>query len=160
MSKIPVKLKKLAEDVITPKYANEGDSGMDIHLYAPETTLFCNEKQKEVQGVLIPAGGRMLLKTKISVEIPHGWEIQVRPRSGLALKKGLTVLNTPGTVDSPYRGEVGVIMINTTSKSIVLEHGERIAQIVLCPVAFILWEETGDLTETTRADGGFGSTGV
>lgn len=155
-----IKFKPLIADVTKPKYAQKGDSGMDICLYAPLDTVFCNEKQKEVVGVRIPAFGRALLSTKISVGIPEGWEIQVRPRSGLALKKGLTVLNTPGTVDSGYTGEIKVIIFNTTDKSIVVEHGERIAQIVLAPVGFIEWEDVGELDSTDRGDGGFGSTGV
>ena len=103
---------------------------------------------------------RALVKTGLFLEIPHGFECQVRPRSGLALKKGITVLNTPGTIDADYRGEVGVILINLSSEEVIIENGERIAQLVFAKVEQAEWEETTELSETERGAGGFGSTGV
>lgn len=104
--------------------------------------------------------GRALVKTGLFLEIPAGFECQVRPRSGLALKKGLTVLNTPGTIDADYRGEVGVILINLSDQPIKIEDGERIAQLIFAPVVQAAWEVTDALTESDRGAGGFGSTGV
>jgi dUTP pyrophosphatase len=101
----------------------------------------------------------VLVPTGLKVAIPPGYELQVRPRSGLALKKGLTVLNTPGTIDSDYRGEIGVILFNTSPERVVLVHGERVAQLVMNYVYTIDWMETDSLETTARAAGGFGSTG-
>jgi dUTP pyrophosphatase len=103
---------------------------------------------------------RALVKTGLFMELPVGFECQVRPRSGLALKKGITVLNSPGTVDADYRGEVGVILINLSNESFVVEDGERIAQLVFAEVAQAEWTQVEELTETDRGAGGFGSTGV
>ena len=103
---------------------------------------------------------RTLVKTGLFMEIPVGFECQVRPRSGLALKKGVSVLNAPGTVDADYRGEVGVILINLSNESFVVEDGERIAQLVFADVKQVRWDEVLELTETDRGEGGFGSTGV
>jgi dUTP pyrophosphatase len=103
---------------------------------------------------------RALIKTGLFLEIPAGFECQVRPRSGLALKKGLTVLNAPGTIDADYRGEVGVILINLSEESVVIENGERIAQLVFAQFTQAQWEEVELLSETERGEGGFGSTGV
>lgn len=103
---------------------------------------------------------RALVKTGLFLEIPVGFECQVRPRSGLALKKGITVLNAPGTIDADYRGEVGVILINLSNESFVIENGERIAQLVFARYEQAEWQETDTLTSTERGAGGFGSTGV
>lgn len=103
---------------------------------------------------------RTLVKTGLFMEIPVGFECQVRPRSGLALKKGITVLNSPGTIDADYRGEVGVILINLSNETFVIEDGERIAQLVFAQVEQAQWLETKELTETKRGAGGFGSTGL
>ncbi|MGC6434603.1 MAG: dUTP diphosphatase [Crocinitomicaceae bacterium] len=103
---------------------------------------------------------RTLVKTGLFLEIPEGFEGQVRPRSGLALKKGITVLNSPGTIDADYRGEVGVILINLSQEDFIIENGERIAQLVFCKVEQANWENVEILTETHRGEGGFGSTGV
>jgi dUTP pyrophosphatase len=103
---------------------------------------------------------RALIKTGLYMELPVGFECQVRPRSGLALKKGITVLNSPGTIDADYRGEVGVILINLSSEEFIVEDGERIAQLVFAKVEQAKWEQTALLTETERGAGGFGSTGV
>ncbi len=103
---------------------------------------------------------RTLVKTGLFMEIPEGFECQVRPRSGLALKKGITVLNAPGTIDADYRGEVGVILINLSNETFIIEDGERIAQLVFAKVKQAKWKQTEILTETDRGAGGFGSTGV
>lgn len=104
--------------------------------------------------------GRALVKTGLFMEIPVGYECQVRPRSGLALKKGVSVLNSPGTIDADYRGEVGVILINLSDETFVVEDGERIAQLVFAKVEQAAWNEVAELSETNRGEGGFGSTGV
>ena len=105
-------------------------------------------------------GLRALVKTGLFLEIPVGFECQVRPRSGLALKKGISVLNSPGTIDADYRGEVGVILINMSNETFVVENGERIAQLVFAKVEQAQWEEVSELSSTERGAGGFGSTGV
>lgn len=133
-----------AEGLPLPAYATEGAAGMDL-LAARDVTL--------------PPGGRALVPTGIAVAIPEGFEMQLRPRSGLALKHGVTVLNAPGTVDSDYRGELGVILLNTGAAVFELRRGERIAQAVFCAVARAAWEEVVVLPETQRGGGGFGSTG-
>lgn len=140
-----MKVEILANISELPQYETRGSSGMDI---------------QSVESIMIPAGGRVLVHTDIRVAIPEGYEIQVRPRSGLALRAGITVLNTPGTVDSDYRGEIGVIMFNSNINDFFVNYGDRIAQIVLAKVERIEWESVSVLTETDRGSGGFGSTGV
>ncbi|MEN9972221.1 MAG: hypothetical protein RIS20_568 [Bacteroidota bacterium] len=130
-----------------PKYETIGSSGMDIRANMDATVLL-----KPLQ--------RTLIKTGLFLEMDPSIECQIRPRSGLALKKGLTVLNTPGTVDADYRGEVGVILINLSDETVDIEDGERIAQMVFCPVQKVVLEEVTELTESERGAGGFGSTGV
>lgn len=127
-----------------PKYETPGSAGADVRSYSD---------------VVIPAHGRALVPTGMFVAIPEGYEIQVRPRSGLALKKGITVLNTPGTVDADYRNEIGVILFNTTDEDFKVEAGDRIAQIVLNKIEQINWIEVDELDETDRK-GGFGSTNI
>lgn len=134
-----------------PAYAKEGDAGMDI--------------RADLKGgsIELKPGERRLIPTGIYMEIEPGYECQVRPRSGLAVKKGLTVLNAPGTVDSGYRGEVGVPLINLSSETQVIEHGERVAQLVFARFAKAEIEEVvsvEELSDTERGDGGFGHTGV
>lgn len=130
-----------------PAYATEGASGMDIRAYLPgEISL------APLQRVLVPTG--------IYLSIPAGYEVQVRPRSGLALKQGLTCLNTPGTIDADYRGEVGVILINLSAETQVVRDGDRIAQLVVQRVARAEWRVVDVLAETERNAGGFGHTGV
>jgi dUTP pyrophosphatase len=131
-------------DNALPEYETPGSAGLDVRC----THAFA-----------IDPGGRALVPTGLFVEIPKGYEIQVRPRSGLALKHGITVLNTPGTIDADYRGEVGVILINHGPRSVEFEKGDRIAQLVLCKVEHIEWLSTGALTGTKRGEKGFGSTG-
>jgi len=132
------------EGVSLPAYATSGSSGVD--LCASECAV-------------IPPGRWIAVPTALRLEIPEGFECQVRPRSGLALKKGVTVLNAPGTVDSDYRGEVRVILINHGDEPFRIEKGDRIAQMVLARVERFSWEEVKDLSGTARGSGGFGSTG-
>ncbi|WP_421989681.1 dUTP diphosphatase [Qipengyuania sp.] len=143
---VGVRLKRLphGEGLALPAYATRGAAGMDV-LAAEELTL--------------EPGQRHAVATGFAVAIPPGFEIQVRPRSGLALKHGITVPNTPGTIDSDYRGELKVIMINHGAEEFAIERGDRIAQLVLAPVTQAAWEEVGELDETDRGTGGFGSTG-
>jgi dUTP pyrophosphatase len=130
-----------------PAYETSASAGMDVRANIDEPIT------------LLPFE-RALVKTGLFLEIPTEFECQVRPRSGLALKKGLTVLNTPGTIDADYRGEVGVILINLSDQPIKIEDGERIAQLIFAPVVQATWEVTDALTESDRGAGGFGSTGV
>lgn len=134
-----------------PAYATAEAAGMDLPAnLAPAD---------RANGLSLAPGERALVPTGLALEIPPGHEVQVRPRSGLALRRGLTLLNSPGTIDSDYRGEVGVILINLGAEPATVAHGERIAQMVLAPVARIAWEEARVLGESARGAGGFGSTG-
>ncbi len=130
-----------------PAYETSASAGVDLRANLTESI------------VLRPLG-RVLVKTGLFLEIPEGYEGQVRPRSGLALKKGITVLNSPGTVDADYRGEVGVILINLSEEDFVIENGERIAQLVFAKVEQAEWMDVNVLSETHRGEGGFGSTGI
>lgn len=130
-----------------PAYETSASAGMDVRANLDEAI-----ELKPLE--------RALVKTGLFMELPVGYECQVRPRSGLALKKGITVLNSPGTVDADYRGEVGVILINLSNETYVVEDGERIAQLVFAEVAQAEWTQVEELTETDRGAGGFGSTGV
>lgn len=112
-----------------------------------------------VQPLCLPPGGRALVPTGLAVEIPPGFEGQVRPRSGLALRHGLTLLNAPGTVDADYRGEIGVLLVNLGQDPVEIQRGERIAQLIIAPVARAVWVEVDALADSGRADGGFGHTG-
>lgn len=138
-------------DIPLPRYATKGAAGMD--LYANFDT------NKRGRGVTLMPGGRALIPTGLMMEIPRGFEMQVRPRSGLALRHGVTVANAPGTIDSDYRGEIAVILINLGHETFDITHGDRIAQIVLAPVTHVSWVETVKLDKTERGAGGFGSTG-
>ncbi|MBN1676158.1 MAG: dUTP diphosphatase [Kiritimatiellae bacterium] len=139
-----LRVKRLTEDATLPQYAHPGDAGAD---------LFANER------MAIPPGESRTVKTGISIELPPGTEAQVRPRSGLAAKRQVTVLNTPGTIDEGYRGEVCVILINLGREPFEVEKGMRIAQMVVKPVIRVAIEEADALSETQRGEGGFGSTG-
>ena len=143
---VAVRIKRLphGEGLTLPAYATPGAAGMDV-LAAEDVT--------------IAVGARHAVGTGLSVAIPQGFEIQVRPRSGLALKHGISVPNTPGTIDSDYRGELKVILINHGSEAFAIARGDRIAQLVLAPVTQAQWEEVAELDETQRGAGGFGSTG-
>ncbi len=147
MVKVRVKRLPHAKDLPLPSYATPMSSGLDLRAAVTEPVVI-----RPLERVAIPTG--------LILEIPEGYEGQVRPRSGLALKKGLTVLNAPGTVDADYRGEVKVILINLGAKEVTVERGERIAQLVITPVARADLEEAEDLEPTERGEGGFGSTGL
>jgi len=142
-----IKIKKLSNEVLTPKYETPGSSGMDIAAYINED-------------VIINSGDKALIPTGFSLSIPQGYEVQIRPRSGLAIKKGITILNTPGTIDSDYRGEIKVVLINLSKDKFTVQNGERIAQMVVCPIIQVSIEEVKELSETNRGVGGFGSTGT
>lgn len=148
-----------------PSYSKAGDSGMDLRAWItiPEEVQFVSSDYWPLRTVLKPLE-RKLIHTGIYVEIPYGYEIQVRPKSGQALKKGLVVLNTPGTVDVNYRGEICVIAINLSNEEIIIEDGEKIAQMVVCPVqheGLVDVEIVDEIsTDTERGTGGFGHTGV
>lgn len=129
-----------------PEYGTEHAVGLDIRAFLEEP-------------IVLKPLERVLVKTGLFLEIPVGFEAQVRPRSGLAYKNGLTVLNTPGTIDADYRGEVGVILVNLSNQEFKIENGERIAQLVFAKHEQVIWQATENLSETKRADGGFGSTG-
>lgn len=143
---VGVQIKRLPNGagLALPSYATVGAAGMDV-LAAEEVT--------------IPPSGRHAVATGFAVAIPDGYEIQVRPRSGLALKHGITLPNTPGTIDSDYRGELKVILINHGNIDFPIERGDRIAQLVLAPVTMAAWDEVEELGDTARGSGGFGSTG-
>lgn len=168
MNEVKVQIEK-REDLILPAYESDHASGMDVRVNFSGMTkeeidkkIIGNSRVTERDGkiaILLRSGDRYLFPTGIKVAIPEGYEIQVRPRSGQALKHGVTVLNTPGTVDADYRGEIGIIAINLSKTGTIIEDGERIAQIVLCPVSKIKWEEVVKLSTTKRGEGGFNSTG-
>ncbi len=142
-----VKIKIVAEkNSILPKYMTKGAAGMDVYVNTQDPILI-----KSMERVLLPTG--------IKMEIPYGYEIQVRPRSGLAIKHGLTLLNTPGTIDSDYRGEIKIIMINLAKEDYTINPGERIGQLVLKKVYKAEFEQVEKLEETDRNEGGFGHTG-
>lgn len=149
MEPVKVKIKRLSDkftDIPLPSYATEGSSGMDVRAALE-------------QDLVLQAGKFSLIPTDFSVEIPYGYEIQVRPRSGLAAKNGISVLNTPGTIDSDYRGEVKIILFNFSSEDFIVKRGERIAQLVLSKVYLADLDETGELNSSIRGEGGFGHTG-
>ena len=132
------------EGLALPAYATDGAAGMDV---------------LAAEDVIVPPGGRHAVATGYALAIPPGFEVQVRPRSGLALKHGITVPNTPGTIDSDYRGEVKVILINHGTEDFAIQRGDRIAQLVLAPVVQARWDVVDQLDVTDRGAGGFGSTG-
>ncbi|MDR1149582.1 MAG: dUTP diphosphatase [Spirochaetaceae bacterium] len=144
---ITVNIKKLRADVEAPSYETAGASGMDVRA--------CIDK-----AVRIPAGASAAIPTGLAFEIPSGYEMQVRPRSGLALKHGITLLNSPGTIDADYRGELTIILANLGDKDFTVHHGDRIAQLVFAPVVRASLTEVTLLSETDRGAGGFGSTGI
>lgn len=143
---VPVEVKRLAHGggLPLPAYATQGAAGMDV---------------VSAEDVTIAPGERHAVATGLALAIPQGYEIQVRPRSGLALKHGITVPNTPGTIDSDYRGELKVILINLGDEPFAIARGDRIAQLVLAPVVQAAWDEVDELDATDRGEGGFGSTG-
>lgn len=136
-----------AEDLPLPAYETEHAAGMDLRAAVADP-------------VMIPAGGRALIPTGLRIAVPPGFEAQIRPRSGLALKHGITLPNTPGTIDADYRGEVRVILLNLGGEPFTIKRGDRIAQLVVAPVIHVRWTAVERLSDTQRGDGGFGHTGV
>ncbi|MBF6607318.1 MAG: dUTP diphosphatase [Flavobacterium sp.] len=130
-----------------PNYETIASAGMDIRANISEP-------------ITLEPLGRAIIKTGLFIELPIGYEAQVRPRSGLAAKKGITVLNSPGTIDADYRGEIGVILVNLSNETFVVENGERIAQIIVAKHERAQWQQVEELSDTARGAGGFGSTGV
>ena len=143
---IKVLIKKLSHKAQVPIYKTEGSSGMDLMALTEDKIVI-----KPNKSTLVPTG--------LSIAIPNDTEIQIRPRSGLAAKSSISVLNTPGTIDSDYRGELKVILFNHGDKEFIINNGDRIAQMVLVPILKVQFEEVQDLPETIRGSGGFGSTG-
>ena len=143
---VKILIKKISKEVITPKYKTEGSSGVDL-------SAFLNEK------VVIKPNSSELIPTGLQVAIPEELEIQIRPRSGLAAKESMGVLNSPGTIDSDYRGELKIILFNHGDKDFIINNGDRIAQMVLVPILKMEFEEVDNLPDTVRGQGGFGSTG-
>ena len=133
-----------AKDFPLPEYATPASAGVDL---------------RASDGCVIPPGGRALVPTGLRIALPEGYEAQVRPRSGLALRHGVTLPNSPGTIDADYRGEIGVILMNLGQEPFIVEPGDRIAQMVVAPVARVAWSEAEALDATERGEGGFGSTG-
>jgi len=142
--KVEVKRLPHGEGLPLPAYATEGAAGMDV---------------VSAEDVTLAPGARHAVATGLAMAIPEGYEIQVRPRSGLALKHGISVPNTPGTIDSDYRGELKVILINLGPEPFAIQRGDRVAQLVLAPVVQAAWVEVAELDTTERGEGGFGSTG-
>jgi len=149
MEQVIIQIKRLKKDgaIHVPQYMTEGSSGMDL--------FACLEKD-----VTLEPGERRLLPTGIAIAIPEGFEGQIRPRSGLAIQKGIGIVNGPGTIDADYRGEIGVLLINLGKEVFRIRHGERIAQMVISPVFRAILEEVDDLPPTGRQGGGFGHTGM
>ena len=146
MLKAQVKRLPHGMDLPLPKYMSDHAAGMDLYAAVQEDTT-------------IPPGGWKLVPTGLSIALPEGYEAQVRPRSGLALKQGVSILNTPGTVDADYRGEVGIILMNHNTKELVVKRGDRIAQMIINKIERIEFEEVAELPEAQRSSGGFGHTG-
>jgi dUTP pyrophosphatase len=140
-------IKRLSKEVSLPKYETSGSSGLDLSAFIKAD-------------ISLDPGKNVIVPTGLSVAIPQGFEIQIRPRSGLAAKKNISVLNTPGTIDADYRGEIKVILINLGNEVFKIENGLRIAQMVVCPVIQVELEEVNELSNTIRGSGGFGSTGT
>jgi dUTP pyrophosphatase len=140
-------IKRLSKEVSLPKYETSGSSGMDLSANINSD-------------VNIEPGNSAIIPTGLAISIPKGFEVQIRPRSGLAAKQKISVLNTPGTIDADYRGEIKVILINLNDKVFTVEKGLRIAQMVVCPVVQAKLEEVSELNDTDRGKGGFGSTGI
>lgn len=146
---VPVRVRRLPhnQDLPLPCYATDGAAGMDLLAAVAEP-------------VTVASGQRVLIPTGLAIALPPGYELQVRPRSGLALRNGIVLPNSPGTIDEDYRGEIQVIVLNTGSEPFRIERGTRIAQAVLAPVVRAVWQETEDLDVTARNAGGFGRTGL
>ena len=144
---VDILIKKKSKSITLPKYESRGASGVDISAHIQKS-------------ITIKPNSKAIIPTGLFLSIPDGYEIQIRPRSGLAAKKSISILNTPGTIDSDYRGEIKVILINLGNKTFKVEKGSRIAQMVLCPIEKAKIREVEDLEKTYRGSGGFGSTGT
>jgi dUTP diphosphatase len=149
MTRVSIQITRLPHgtDLPLPAYETPGSAGMDLRAAVGDT-------------ISVPVGGRALVPTGFKMALPDGYEAQIRPRSGLALKKGITLPNSPGTIDTDYRGEVGVILMNMGEDVFEIARGDRIAQMVIAPITVGQWMEVSELSETARGEGGFGSTGV
>ena len=149
MTEITVAVKRVnhGTDLPLPSYATAFSAGADL-LAAIDTP------------VLITPGARSVIPTGVAIQIPVGYEAQVRPRSGLAAKSGITLLNSPGTIDADFRGEISVILVNHGDEAFTVERGVRIAQIIFAPISVVIWQEVSELSHTSRGIGGFGSTGI
>ena len=145
-NKINVKIINKSDNPL-PAYATDGSAGMDVRAYLEEP-------------IVIEPMHRKLIPTGLYVALPRGYELQMRPRSGLALKSGISLVNTPGTIDSDYRGEIGVILINLSDRPFTVNPGDRICQMVPAHVPKLQWESVDELSDSSRGDGGFGHTGV
>ena len=144
---IAVRISRLRPEARLPRYMTAAAAGMDLYVALDED-------------VVLAAGKQVMVPTGIGIALPLGFEAQVRPRSGLAAKYGVTLVNTPGTIDADYRGEISVILINHGSEDFVIKDGERIAQMIIAPVSRCQWQLVDELDETERGGGGFGHTGV
>ncbi|MBW7888583.1 MAG: dUTP diphosphatase [Bacteroidetes bacterium] len=150
MQTLTVKISRLSDkflDIPLPKYATEGSAGMDI----------CAAVENEL---IIASGSTVLVPTDFSIELPVGYEAQIRPRSGLAIKYNIGIMNSPGTIDSDYRGEVKILLTNFGNESFSVKRGDRIAQMVISSYTRVAWNETDELSKTVRGEGGFGHTGI
>ena len=149
MNNIKVQIKRLphSDGLDLPFYATEHAAGMDLYAAVNED-------------IILAAGERKLIPTGLSIALPEGYEAQIRPRSGLALKHGLSVLNSPGTIDADYRGEVQIILANLSNEDFTITRGFRIAQMIVAPYTRAAWDEVSELSDTARGEGGFGSTGT
>lgn len=157
-----LKIKKLFSDARLPERANPTDSGADVFVYSFEK-LFSEEYKgsldRNIKSIVLRTNDRVLIGTGLAGTVGPNWEIQVRPRSGNALNKGLIVVNSPGTIDEPYRGQIGIIISNIGHDPQEIKIGDKIAQLVICPVGLFPIVEVPDLDETIRGSGGFGHTG-
>lgn len=149
MSDVAVAVTRLPgnDDIALPRYETEQSAGLDLAAAVPAA-------------VMLAPGGRATIPTGLAIALPPGYEAQIRPRSGLAARRGVTVLNAPGTIDADYRGEIKVVLANLGAEPFAVERGMRIAQMVVAPVTRVAWNEVGTLPESARGGGGFGSTGT
>lgn len=157
LNHVHIPLKTLNGYAKVPVYGSAEAVGADLHANFAEITF---PKSPEGWSIALKPGERRLIKTGVAIELPPGAEAQVRPRSGLALKNGITVLNSPGTIDPDYRGDIGVLLINHGDVEFEITHGDKIAQLVLAPTLHALFQEEAKLSDSDRGDKGFGSTGV
>jgi len=153
---IQIKFKKLDEKAVIPKYASEGAACFDLHILLEEKEFWYRHFARQV---IVNPRSQLIARTGLAVEIPEGYEMQIRPRSGLAYNSGITIVNAPGTVDSDYRGEIKVILYNLSNKSVTIDHLDRICQCKIAAVPEIEITEVNELAPTERGEKGWGSTG-